>query len=106
VQEGLILRGFLEAILRWRRGRDSHPRRLGSLSVTRNRSVAIRKNTLAEALGNLRDRPVRGDSFRFCLEFSPGLSGFRALAISLDHFVKNRSESLLTVGSYLPFDLK
>ena len=25
VQKGLILRGFLEAILRWRRGRDSHP---------------------------------------------------------------------------------
>ena len=67
---------------------------------------AIRKNTLAEALGNLRDRPVRGDSFRFCLEFASGLSGFRALAITLHPFVKNRSESLLTVGSYLLFDLK
>ena len=26
VQETLILRGFLEAVLLWRRGRDSHPR--------------------------------------------------------------------------------
>jgi hypothetical protein len=26
VQESLILRAFLEAILRWRRGRDSNPR--------------------------------------------------------------------------------
>jgi hypothetical protein len=26
VQKGLILRGFLEAALKWRRGRDSHPR--------------------------------------------------------------------------------
>jgi hypothetical protein len=25
VQKSLILRGFLEAVLRWRRGRDSHP---------------------------------------------------------------------------------
>ena len=25
VQKGLILRGFLEAVLNWRRGRDSHP---------------------------------------------------------------------------------
>jgi hypothetical protein len=25
VQKGLILRGFLEAALKWRRGRDSHP---------------------------------------------------------------------------------
>ena len=26
VQKSLILRGFLEAVLRWRRGRDSNPR--------------------------------------------------------------------------------
>src|ERR1700722_4780930 len=46
VQKGLILRGFLEAILRWRRGRDSLPWPLGPRKRKKNQRFSDNRGGL------------------------------------------------------------